>query len=66
MAEDRRQRAEDRGQKAEGSKNIGLRIRPCAKNTGKGLFALTLLRGISTQKQGGIWENRRFCWLGQG
>jgi len=33
--------SEDRWQKAEGSKNNELRIRPCAQNGGKGLCALT-------------------------
>jgi hypothetical protein len=32
---------EDRWQKTEGSKNNALRIRLCAKNAGKGLFAPT-------------------------
>jgi hypothetical protein len=35
---------EDRWQKTEESKNNGLRIRPCAKNAGKGLFALNSWR----------------------
>jgi hypothetical protein len=33
--------AEDRRQKTEDSKNNALQIRLCAKNAGKGLFALT-------------------------
>jgi len=36
-----RQKAEGRGQKAEGSKNRELGIHPCAYKAGKGLFALT-------------------------
>jgi tetratricopeptide (TPR) repeat protein len=37
----------DRWQTTDGRKNNGLRIRPCAKNAGKGLFALTSLLGVA-------------------
>jgi len=38
---------EDRGQTTDGRKNNGLRIHPCAKNAGKGFFALTSLLGVA-------------------
>jgi peptidyl-prolyl cis-trans isomerase SurA len=37
---------EQRWRKTEGSQNNGLRIRPCAKNVGKGLFALISWLGV--------------------